>query len=182
MTTIEVVFDFTCEFSTQTGHVTGSMRWLGVDVGDGVAVAETRNPQSACYSSAEAFGGLLGGILGFAAEGFSVPHILRVNLAITTYHLPSGDLRTRTSKAVAKLIALQPRTARVVRNGQEVGDRIEEAAGGDRVRPPRCDTGRWRTWGVRHHQQASTGPSTNCSPIAALLIRIAVTVPVCCST
>ncbi|MDA8056999.1 MAG: hypothetical protein M0032_03360 [Actinomycetota bacterium] len=77
---------------------------------------------------------MLGGILGFAAEGFSVPHILRVNLAITTYHLPSGDLRTRTSKAVAKLIALQPRTARVVRNGQEVGDRIEEAAGGDRVR------------------------------------------------
>ncbi len=134
MTTIEVVFDFTCEFSTQTGHVTGSMRWLGVDVGDYVAVAETRNPQSACYSSSEAFGGLLGGILGFAAEGFSVPHILRVNLPITTHHLPSGDLRTRTSKAVAKLIALQPRTARVVRNGQEVGDRIEEAAGGDRVR------------------------------------------------
>ncbi|MHB1846828.1 MAG: hypothetical protein ACYCWW_18560 [Deltaproteobacteria bacterium] len=82
----------------------------------------------------KAFGGLLGGILGFAAEGFSVPHILRVSLPITTYHLPSGDLHTRTSRAVATLIALQPRTARVVRNGQEVGDRIEEAAVEDRVR------------------------------------------------
>jgi len=78
----------------------------------------------------KAFGGLLGGILGFAAEGCSVPHILRVSLPVTTYHLPSGDLRTRTSKAVAKLIALQPRTARVVRNGQEVGDRIEERPSG----------------------------------------------------
>ncbi|MGH8994505.1 MAG: hypothetical protein ACRDYB_00445 [Acidimicrobiales bacterium] len=75
---------------------------------------------------------MLGGILGFAAEGFSVPHILRVSLPITTYQLPSGDLCTRTSKAVAKLIALQPRTARVVR--KEVGDRIEEAAVEDRVR------------------------------------------------
>lgn len=110
------------------------MRRPGVDGGDGVAVAETRNPQSACCSSSQAFGGLLGGILGFAAEGFSVPHILRVSLPITTYQLPSGDLCTRTSKAVAKLIALQPRTARVVRNGQEVGDRIEEAAVEDRVR------------------------------------------------
>jgi Cu+-exporting ATPase len=85
-----------------------------------------------------ALGGLLGGILGFATSTFSVPDFLGASLFITTYHLlsgyTSGYLRTRTSKAVAKLMALQPATARVVRHGTELEVPIEEVAVGDRVR------------------------------------------------
>ncbi|MGH9073355.1 MAG: hypothetical protein ACRDZQ_04440 [Acidimicrobiales bacterium] len=59
-----------------------------------------------------ALGGLLGGSLGFAVPAFSVPDFLGASLFITTYHLlsgcTSGYLRTRTSKAVARLMALQP--------------------------------------------------------------------------
>jgi Cu+-exporting ATPase len=85
-----------------------------------------------------ALGGLLGGILGFATKTFSVPDFLGASLFITTYHLlsgyTSGYLRTRTSKAVAKLMALQPPTARVIRDGVEVEVAIEEVVVGDRVR------------------------------------------------
>ncbi|MGH9103944.1 MAG: heavy metal translocating P-type ATPase [Acidimicrobiales bacterium] len=85
-----------------------------------------------------ALGGLLGGILGFATKTFSVPDFLGASLFITTYHLlsgyTSGYLRTRTSKAVAKLMALQPPTARVVRDGKEVEVPVGEVAVGDRVR------------------------------------------------
>ncbi len=85
-----------------------------------------------------ALGGLLGGILGFATKTFSVPDFLGASLFITTYHLlsgyTSGYLRTRTSKAVAKLMALQPPTARVIRDGKEVEVPIEEVVVGDQVR------------------------------------------------
>ena len=85
-----------------------------------------------------ALGGLLGGILGFATKTFSVPDFAGASLFITTYHLLSGYtsayLRTRTSKAVAKLMALQPATARVLRDGAEVDVPIEDVVVGDRVR------------------------------------------------
>ncbi len=85
-----------------------------------------------------AFGGLFGGILGFFDKTFSVPDFLGAALFITTYHLlsgyTSGHLRTRTSKAVAKLMALQPPTARVIREGTEIEVPIETVVVGDRVR------------------------------------------------
>lgn len=85
-----------------------------------------------------ALGGLLGGILGFATRTFSVPDFLGAALFITSYHLlsgyTSGYLRTRSSQAVAKLMALQPPTARVIRDGAESEVPIEEVAVGERVR------------------------------------------------
>lgn len=85
-----------------------------------------------------ALGGLLGGILGFFTTTFSVPDFLGATLLITTYHLlsgyTSGYLRTRSSQAVAKLMAFQPPVARVVRDGVEVEVPIEEVMVGERVR------------------------------------------------
>ncbi|MHB8718660.1 MAG: heavy metal translocating P-type ATPase [Candidatus Dormibacteria bacterium] len=88
-----------------------------------------------------ALGGLLGGILGFFLSSFTVPDFLGAALFITTYHLLSGyaslHLRTRSSQAVQKLMALQPPTARVIRDGREEEVPIEQVAVGDlvRVRP-----------------------------------------------
>ena len=85
-----------------------------------------------------ALGGVLGGILGFATDRFSVPDFLGAALFITTYHLlsgyTSGYLRTRSSQAVAKLMALQPPTARVIRGEVEAEVPIAEVAVGERVR------------------------------------------------
>ncbi len=85
-----------------------------------------------------ALGGLAGGILGFATQTFSVPDFLGATLLIASYHLlsgyTSGYLRTRSSQAMAKLMALQPPTARVSRDGVETEVPIEDVAVGERVR------------------------------------------------
>jgi heavy metal translocating P-type ATPase len=88
-----------------------------------------------------ALGGLTGGLLGFWFPEFPSVHFLGAATFIATYHLLSGfvsvKLRARTSQAVAKLMALQPATARVVRGGREVEQPVEQVRVGDlvRVRP-----------------------------------------------
>ncbi|MEW5985267.1 MAG: cation-translocating P-type ATPase [Chloroflexota bacterium] len=88
-----------------------------------------------------AFAGLIGGFLGFVIPTFPVPDFFGVAVFITTYHLLSGYVsllvRTRSSQAVRKLLALVPPTARVVRDGREEEIPLEQIQPGDvvRVRP-----------------------------------------------
>lgn len=88
-----------------------------------------------------AFAGLFGGFLGYIFNAFPIPDFFGVAIFITTYHLLSGyvslRVRTRSSQAVRKLLALVPPTARVVRDGSEQEVPIEQVQPGDlvRVRP-----------------------------------------------
>jgi heavy metal translocating P-type ATPase len=88
-----------------------------------------------------AFAGLMGGFLGFIFPTFPLPDFFGVAVFVTTYHLLSGYVsllvRTRSSQAVRKLLALVPPTARVVRDGHEEEVPIEQVVVGDivRVRP-----------------------------------------------
>jgi Cu+-exporting ATPase len=88
-----------------------------------------------------AFAGLVGGFLGYAFPVFPAADFFAVAVFITTYHLLSGyvslRVRTRSSQAVRKLLALVPPTARVVRDGREEEVPVEEVRPGDlvRVRP-----------------------------------------------
>jgi len=88
-----------------------------------------------------AFAGLAGGFIGYIVPTFPLPDFFGVVVFITTYHLLSGYVsllvRTRSSQAVRKLLALVPPTARVIRNGREEEVPIEDVQSGDlvRVRP-----------------------------------------------
>jgi Cu+-exporting ATPase len=88
-----------------------------------------------------AFAGLVGGFLGYLFTAFPVMDFFAVAVFITTYHLLSGyvslRVRTRSSQAVRKLLALVPPTARVVRDGREEEVPIEQVQPGElvRVRP-----------------------------------------------
>lgn len=88
-----------------------------------------------------AFAGLIGGFLAFVVPAFPLPDFFAVAVFITTYHLLSGYVslmvRTRSSQAVRKLLALVPPTARVVRDGREEEVPIEQVQAGElvRVRP-----------------------------------------------
>jgi heavy metal translocating P-type ATPase len=92
---------------------------------------------------AAAFAGLGGGVYGFIAGGpdFPTAPFFCVAVMVCNYHLFSEWLslivKTRSSQAVRRLLALQPDTARVVRDGRESLARIEEVAVGDivRIRP-----------------------------------------------
>jgi heavy metal translocating P-type ATPase len=86
-----------------------------------------------------AFAGLLGGFLGiFVSPRFPASDFFAVSVFVTTYHIlsdyASKVVRTRSSQAVRRLMDLQPDTARVVRDGQEVEVPVDEVQVGDRVR------------------------------------------------
>jgi cation transport ATPase len=86
-----------------------------------------------------AFAGLAGGMLGlFVSPEFPAGHFFAVSVFITTYHLLSGYVsqvvRTRSSQAVRRLLALQPEFARVIRDGHEVEISADKVAPGDKVR------------------------------------------------
>ncbi len=85
-----------------------------------------------------AFAGLVGGLAGFVDDAFPLQDFFAVAVFITTYHLLSGyvslAVRTRSSQAVRKLLALVPPTARVVRDGREEEVPIEQIRTGDLVR------------------------------------------------
>lgn len=89
---------------------------------------------------AGAFAGLIGGTIGliFNPADYPTAAFFAVSVLITTYHIFSEWLslivKTRSSQAVKQLLDLQPETARVVREGQELDLPIEEVAPGDRVR------------------------------------------------
>ncbi len=88
-----------------------------------------------------AFAGLAGGVLGLVRPAFPMADFFAVAVFITTYHLLSGYaallVRARASQAVRKLLALQPPTARVIRDGREDEVPVEQVRVGDlvRVRP-----------------------------------------------
>jgi len=92
---------------------------------------------------AAALAGFAGGAYGLAAGGPGYPTapFFGVAVMVCNYHIFSEWLslivKTRSSQAVRRLLALQPETARVVRAGAETEVRIEEIALGDlvRVRP-----------------------------------------------
>jgi len=85
-----------------------------------------------------AFAGLVGGTLGFVRADFPMADFFVVAVFITTYHILSGYasllVRTRASQAVRKLMALQPPTARLLRDGREEEVPIEAVRLGDSVR------------------------------------------------
>lgn len=92
---------------------------------------------------AGAFAGLTGGTYGLAlgGPGFPTAPFFCVAVMVCNYHIFSEWLslivKTRSSQAVRRLLALQPDTARVLRNGRETELRLEDVMVGDlvRVRP-----------------------------------------------
>ncbi len=86
-----------------------------------------------------AFAGLVGGLLGiFVSPRFPAADFFAVSVFVTTYHLLSDYVsklvRTRASQAVRRLMDLQPDTARVIRDGEEVEVPVDEVEVSDRVR------------------------------------------------
>lgn len=85
-----------------------------------------------------AFAGLIGGFLAYLFPDFPLTDFFAVAVFVTTYHILSGYtsflVRTRSSQAVRKLLALVPPTARVVRDGRETEVPIEQVQPGDLVR------------------------------------------------
>jgi cation transport ATPase len=88
-----------------------------------------------------AFAGLAGGFIGFFRSEFPIPDFFGVAVFVTTYHLLSGYVsllaRTRSSQAIKRLMALQPATARIVRDDKEEEVPVNEVNLGDfvRIRP-----------------------------------------------
>jgi len=89
-----------------------------------------------------AFAGVAGGLLGiFVLDAFPTGDFFAAATLVTTYHILSHyaslAVRTRASQAVRRLMALQPDTARVIRDGEEVEIPIDQVVLGDlvRVRP-----------------------------------------------
>jgi len=90
-----------------------------------------------------AFAGLIGGVIGLTLRpaGYPTAPFFAVSVLVVTYHLFSEWLsllvKTRSSQAVKRLLDLQPDTARVLRDGEELEVGIDQVAVGDlvRVRP-----------------------------------------------
>ena len=87
-----------------------------------------------------AFAGLTGGSIGLAAgrPGYPTAAFFAVTVMVATYHLFSEWLslivKTRSSQAVKRLLALQPDLARVERDGSIRELPVEQVRIGDRVR------------------------------------------------
>lgn len=85
-----------------------------------------------------AFGGLIGGLIGFFIQPWPIADFMAAAIYITGYHILSGfvslHVRTRSSQAIRKLMELQPATARIARNGVEEEVPIEKVQLGDHVR------------------------------------------------
>jgi len=87
-----------------------------------------------------AFAGIAGGIIGLVWQSPMYPtgKFFAVSVMVATYHVFSEWLslivKTRSSQAVKRLLDLQPDTARVVRDGQEVDAPVSDVKIGDLVR------------------------------------------------
>ena len=85
-----------------------------------------------------AFGGLAGGAVGFFKAPWPTGDFLGAAVFITAYHVlsmyVSTVVRTKSSRAIRKLMDLRPATARVVRDGKEEETPVEEVRPGDLVR------------------------------------------------
>ncbi len=90
-----------------------------------------------------AFAGITGGAIGFFIDRPDYPTaaFFAVSVMVATYHIFSEWLslivKTRSSQAVKRLLDLQPDTARVVRDKQEIELPIDQVAANDllRIRP-----------------------------------------------
>ncbi|MBN9229490.1 MAG: copper-translocating P-type ATPase [Legionella sp. 40-6] len=86
------------------------------------------------------FAGIAGGIIGLTIQlpDYPTEAFFAVTVMVLTYHLFSEWLslivKTRSSQAVKKLLALQPEIARIVKDGNEREVRIEDVKSGDQVR------------------------------------------------
>ena len=85
-----------------------------------------------------AFGGLVGGAVGFFTQPWPMADFMGAAVFITAYHILSGyvslRVRTRSSRAISKLMDLQPAMARVVRDGHEQEIPVEQVRAGEQVR------------------------------------------------
>ncbi len=86
-----------------------------------------------------AFAGIAGGVVGFiiGRSDYPTAAFFAVSVMVVTYHIFSEWLslivKTRSSQAVKRLLDLQPDTARVVRDNQELELPIEQVAVNDLV-------------------------------------------------
>jgi heavy metal translocating P-type ATPase len=87
-----------------------------------------------------AFAGIIGGVIGLISQSPTYPtgKFFAVSVMVATYHIFSEWLslivKTRSSQSVRRLLDLQPDTARVLRNDQELDIELSEVAVGDLVR------------------------------------------------
>ena len=140
----------------QTGRFAGLDAWLAAALAVAVVFFLARHILVMAWQSlrrgiinqhvlleAAAFAGLAGGVYGLAVGGpdFPTAPFFCVAVMVCNYHIFSEWLslivKTRSSQAVRRLLALQPETAEVVRDGRETEIRIEDVIVGDlvRVRP-----------------------------------------------
>ena len=136
-----------------TGQLEGWAEWIAAALAVSVVFFLARQILSIAWQSlrrgiinqhvlleAAAFAGLAGGVYGLAAgsPGFPTAPFFCVAVMVCNYHIFSEWLslivKTRSSQAVRRLLALQPETARVQREGGETELRIEEVLVGDLVR------------------------------------------------
>jgi len=137
----------------QTDRLAGLDAWLAAVLAVAVVFFVARHILAMAWQSlrrgivnqhvlleAAAFAGLVGGVYGLAAGGpdFPTAPFFCVAVMVCNYHIFSEWLslivKTRSSQAVRRLLALQPETARVVRDGPETELRIEDVIVGDLVR------------------------------------------------
>ncbi len=139
-----------------TGRLAGVDAWLAAALAVWVVFVLARHILAMAWQSvrrgivnqhvlleAAAFAGLAGGVYGLAAgePDFPTAPFFCVAVMVCNYHIFSEWLslivKTRSSQAVRRLLALQPETARVLRDGRETEVGIEEVSVGDvvRVRP-----------------------------------------------
>ncbi len=140
----------------QSGQLAGLDAWLAAALAVAVVFFLARHILAMAWQSlrrgivnqhvmleSAAFAGLAGGVYGLAVGGpeFPTAPFFCVAVMVCNYHIFSEWLslivKTRSSQAVRRLLALQPDTARVMRDGRETELRIEEVIVGDlvRVRP-----------------------------------------------
>ncbi len=85
-----------------------------------------------------AFGGLIGGLIGFYVSPWPMADFMGAAIFITAYHILSGyvslHVRTKSSRAIMNLMQLQPSEARVLMDGKEKQIPIEEVKIGDHVK------------------------------------------------
>jgi len=139
-----------------TGRLAGLDAWLAAALAVAVVFVLARHILAMAWQSvrrgivnqhvlleAAAFAGLAGGGYGLVAGGpdFPTAPFFCVAIMVCNYHIFSEWLslivKTRSSQAVRRLLALQPETARVLRDGRETEVGIEAVIVGDlvRVRP-----------------------------------------------
>ena len=143
-------------WTRQGGHLSGGEGWIAAALAVIVVFVLSRHILRMAWQAmrrgiinqhvllvAGAFAGLAGGTYGLATgkPEFPVAPFFCVAVMVCNYHIFSEWLslivKTRSSQAVRKLLALQPDIARVVRNGREQELDISEIVVDDlvRVRP-----------------------------------------------